>query len=208
MCDRVGPGCQANQTTDGSLIAGRRLAEVDWHHLRVSPATVRNDMAVLEEEGYIRQPHTSAGRVPTDRGYRLFVDKLSRIKPLSPAERRAIERTDERIALAGTANLTRGGILDFQGSIRPILEALEEEVVLLKLIGSAEPDPTVTREIIGDENEIEHLRGTSVVSTGYGPGRTIVGGLGVLGPTRMDYPATIATVSAVARYVGDILARN
>src|SRR3954470_4734979 len=67
-------------------------ALVERHNLRVSPATVRNDMAVLEEEGYIRQPHTSAGRVPTDRGYRLFVDKLSRIKPLSPAERRAVER--------------------------------------------------------------------------------------------------------------------
>src|SRR5512132_1855025 len=67
-------------------------ALVERHNLRVSPATVRNDMAVLEEEGYIRQPHTSAGRVPTDRGYRLFVDKLSTIKPLSPAERRAIER--------------------------------------------------------------------------------------------------------------------
>jgi heat-inducible transcriptional repressor len=314
-------------------------ALVERHQLRVSPATVRNDMAVLEEEGYIRQPHTSAGRVPTDRGYRLFVDKLSRIKPLSPAERRAIERflvgavdlddvvhrtvrllaqltrqvavvqypsltrsavrhlelvpisttrlmfvmitdtgrveqrlvelpgplaetevtrvrtainerlvsvrladappavqalvdeaepalrttmatlasvlletlverTDERIALAGTANLTRGGILDFQGSLRPILEALEEEVILLKLIGSAEPDPTITRVLIGDENEIEHLRATSVVSTGYGPGTTIVGGLGVLGPTRMDYPGTIATVSAVARYVGEILAQN
>jgi heat-inducible transcriptional repressor len=314
-------------------------ALVERHHLRVSPATVRNDMAVLEEEGYIRQPHTSAGRVPTDRGYRLFVDKLSRIKPLTPAERRAIERflvgvvdlddvvhrtvrllaqltrqvavvqypslsrssvrhielvpvsttrlmfvmiadtgrveqrlvempgpvpetdvmrmrsainekfvgarlsetpplvqnllddceptlrqplsalssvlletlverTDERIALAGTANLTRGGILDFQGSIRPILEALEEEVVLLKLIGSVETDPSVTRVLIGDENEIEDLRGTSVISTGYGPGRTIVGGLGVLGPTRMDYPGTIATVGAVARYVGDILAQS
>ena len=67
-------------------------ALVERHQLRVSAATVRNDMAVLEDEGYLRQPHTSAGRVPTDRGYRLFVDKLSRIKPLSPAERRAIER--------------------------------------------------------------------------------------------------------------------
>ena len=67
-------------------------ALVERHNLRVSPATVRNDMAVLEEEGYLRQPHTSAGRVPTDKGYRLFVDRLSRIKPLSPAERRAIER--------------------------------------------------------------------------------------------------------------------
>src|SRR3954447_5928528 len=66
-------------------------ALVERHQLGVSPATVRNDMAVLEEEGYIRQPHTSAGRVPTDAGYRLFVDRLSKVKPLSQAERRAIE---------------------------------------------------------------------------------------------------------------------
>jgi hypothetical protein len=48
-------------------------------------------MAVLEEQGYIAQPHTSAGRVPTDKGYRLFVDRLSQVKPLSSAERKAIE---------------------------------------------------------------------------------------------------------------------
>ena len=64
---------------------------VDRHNLDVSPATIRNDMAVLEEQGYIAQPHTSAGRVPTDKGYRLFVDRLSGVKPLSAAERRAIE---------------------------------------------------------------------------------------------------------------------
>jgi heat-inducible transcriptional repressor len=312
-------------------------ALVERHQLGVSPATVRNDMAVLEEEGYIQQPHTSAGRVPTDRGYRLFVDRLSRIKPLTPAERRAIERFlvgavdlddvvhrtvrllaqltrqvavvqypslarssvrhlelvpisttrlmlvmiadtgrveqrlvelpgpvqsddvidmrrlvndklggrrlsdtpplvqalveeaqpalrpamttlstvlletlverhEERVALAGTANLTRAGLLDFQGSLRPILEALEEEVILLKLIGEVEPSTLRVR--IGDENEFDNLRSTSVVSTGYGPGATIVAGLGVLGPTRMDYPGTIATVRAVARYVGDLLAQN
>jgi heat-inducible transcriptional repressor len=311
-------------------------ALVERHNLKVSSATVRNDMAVLEEEGYIRQPHTSAGRIPTDRGYRLFVDQLSRVKPLSPAERRAIERflvgavdlddvvhrsvrllaqltrqvaivqypslsrskvrhcelvplsttrlmivviadtgrveqrlvelpaataaddvaelrrrineklagrpltdtpplvevlldeapaplrpamtalstvlletlvdrSEERIALAGTANLARG-LLDFQGTLRPILEALEEEVVLLKLFG--ETEPSMTRVLIGDENEIEDLRSTSVVSTGYGPGTIVVGGMGVLGPTRMDYPGNIATVRAVARYVGDLLAQS
>src|SRR3954471_5166276 len=63
---------------------------VDRHQLGVSPATVRNDMAVLEDEGYITQPHTSAGRVPTDKGYRLFVDPLTTVKPMSQAERRAI----------------------------------------------------------------------------------------------------------------------
>jgi heat-inducible transcriptional repressor len=314
-------------------------ALVERHHLNVSPATVRNDMAVLEEEGYIRQPHTSAGRVPTDRGYRLFVDRLSRIKPLSAAERRAIERFmvgavdlddvvhrtvrllaqltqqvavvqypsltrsairhlelvpisttrlmlvvitdtgrveqrlvelpgptseddvsemrrlinsqlggrllsetprlvqtlvdevgptlqqpmaalgsvlletlverhDERIALAGTANLTRNGFADFPGSIRPVLEALEEEVVLLKLIGEVEGGNNSPRVRIGDEHEFVDLRSTSVISSGYGPGDTVVGGLGVVGPTRMDYPGTIATVRAVARYVGELLAQN
>jgi heat-inducible transcriptional repressor len=312
-------------------------ALVERHNLKVSPATVRNDMAVLEEEGYLRQPHTSAGRVPTDKGYRLFVDKLTRIKPLTPAERRAIERflagavdlddvvhrtvrllaqltrqvavvqypslsrsrvrhcelvpisttrlmvvlildtgrveqrqlelpgpvsaddvtylrqtinerlggrwltetptvvaalldstrpelraamtslatvlletlverSEERMLLAGTANLTRGGMLDFAGSLRPILEALEEEVIMLKLFGQVEQDEAMVR--IGDENEIEDLRSTSVVTTGYGPGTTVVGGMAVLGPTRMDYPGTIATVRAVARYVGDVMAHG
>src|SRR3954464_5043841 len=64
---------------------------VERHQLGVSPATVRNDMAALEDDGYIAQPHTSAGRVPTDKGYRLFVDRLSSVKPLSTAERRAID---------------------------------------------------------------------------------------------------------------------
>ena len=75
-------------------------ALVERYQLDVSPATVRNDMAVLEEEGYITQPHTSAGRIPTDKGYRLFVDRLAAVKPLSPPERRAIETF-----LAGAADV-------------------------------------------------------------------------------------------------------
>src|SRR5690625_7804233 len=67
-------------------------ALVERHSLGVSPATIRNDMAVLEDSGYIHQPHTSAGRVPTDKGYRLFVDQISTLKPLSSAERAAIQR--------------------------------------------------------------------------------------------------------------------
>src|SRR4051794_20464575 len=65
-------------------------ALVDRHSLGVSPATIRNDMAALEEEGLIAQPHTSAGRIPTDKGYRLFVDRLSSVKPLSAPEKKAI----------------------------------------------------------------------------------------------------------------------
>ena len=65
-----------------------------------------------------------------------------------------VERTEERIALAGTANLTRGGMLDFSGTIRPILEALEEEVILLKLFGQAEQGPHP-----GPDRRRERVRG-------------------------------------------------
>ena len=75
----------ASQEPVGSKILAQR------HSLGVSPATIRNDMAALEDAGLITQPHTSAGRIPTNRGYRLFVDKLATVKPLSPGERRAIE---------------------------------------------------------------------------------------------------------------------
>ena len=64
---------------------------VERHNLGVSSATVRNDMAVLEAEGYITQPHTSSGRVPTEKGLRLFVDGLLEIGELAPNERAAIE---------------------------------------------------------------------------------------------------------------------
>ena len=70
-------------------VGSKAIAE--RHGLGLSPATIRNEMAVLEDEGLITQPHTSAGRIPTDLGYRVFVDKLATVKPLSPAERRAIE---------------------------------------------------------------------------------------------------------------------
>ena len=64
---------------------------VDRHAFGVSAATIRNDMALLEEEQLITAPHTSSGRVPTDKGYRLFVDHLAEIRPLTPAQRQAIE---------------------------------------------------------------------------------------------------------------------
>ncbi|HET8599584.1 MAG TPA: heat-inducible transcriptional repressor HrcA [Segeticoccus sp.] len=313
---------------------------LERHQLGVSAATVRNDMAALEEEGLISAPHTSAGRIPTDAGYRMFVDRLSSIKPLSRAERAAIaqflegavdlddivERTvrllaslthqvavmqypsltrsqvrhielvplgpqrlmlvlivgtgrveqrvldtedlvadlttprgeqvvsdlrgrlngeaagrmlteaaerlqslpeqfdpesrelarrvvqalddalveerEERVVLAGTANLARVGP-DFALSIGPVLEALEEHVVLLKLLGHIRGADDSVVVSIGAENPHVGLRSASVVSTGYGSGR--LAGLGVLGPTRMDYPTTMAAVRAVAHYVSDIL---
>ena len=310
-------------------------ALVERHALGVSPATIRNEMAALEEEGYIAQPHTSAGRIPTDKGYRLFVDRLSAVKPLTSAEQRAIhsfldgsvdlddvvdrtvrllaqltrqvavvqypslsrskvrhvellaltpsrimivlittngrveqrvvdcpgpvnesllgdlrsrlnatvttvpavrgpggprraeprvrrrgpppvaaivstlletlaERREERVALGGTANLTRFSS-DFPGMVVPVLEALEEQVVLLRLLGEAS-DPTELTVRIGHENQGAEFAAASVVSVGYGEGDTAVAKLGILGPTRMDYPSTMGAVRAVARYVGRILA--
>ncbi|MEY4554786.1 MAG: hypothetical protein RL197_1213, partial [Actinomycetota bacterium] len=66
-------------------------ALLERHGFGVSSATIRNDMSILEEEGLIHAPHTSAGRVPTDSGYRLFVDRLNELKQLSSAERHAME---------------------------------------------------------------------------------------------------------------------
>ncbi len=314
-------------------------ALLERHHLGVSAATVRNDMAALEEEGLIAAPHTSAGRIPTDAGYRLFVDRLSAVKPMSGAEQRAIgqflqgavdlddvvdrtvrllasltrqvavvqypslsrssvrhvelvpigparllvvlitttgrveqrlievavdlltpegekamvtlrsevnqaiggrtlaeasaelaavpdriepdlrelvrsivtalqdslvEEREERVVLAGTANLARVGP-DFTMSLGPVLEALEEHVVLLKLLGTVAEQGDAVAVRIGHENPFAGLHTTSMVTSGYGAGSDLVAGLGVVGPTRMDYPTTMAAVRAVATYVSRIL---
>jgi heat-inducible transcriptional repressor len=310
---------------------------VERHSLGVSPATIRNDMAALEDEGLIAQPHTSAGRVPTDQGYRVFVDRLSQVKPMSAAERKAItsfldgavdlddvmarsvrllaqltrqvaliqypsltrstvrhielvsltptrvllvliadtgrveqrvidtgavlddellgrlrarllervvgqrlvdvadrvgdladsfaageaaavravvatlletvvERHEERVMLAGTANLAAYGE-DWGGSVRPVLEALEEQMILLRLLGESRATDALTVRI-GHENAVESLSGTSVVTVGYARGDEVVAQLGVVGPTRMDYPSTMGSVRAVARYLGRILTEN
>src|SRR5438477_5351440 len=63
--------------------------------LGVSPATIRNTMSDLEEKGYLFHPHTSAGRVPTDIAYRVYVDSLMRVPPLGHAER---DRLAEQLA--------------------------------------------------------------------------------------------------------------
>src|SRR5690554_3963153 len=66
-------------------------AIVERHGFGVSSATIRNDMAALEDDGLIAAPHTSSGRIPTDKGYRAFVDQISALRPLSSAQRHAIE---------------------------------------------------------------------------------------------------------------------
>jgi len=113
----------------------------------------------------------------------------------------AMERPEEKVVLAGTANLARFSE-DFTTHMHPVLEALEEQVVLLRLLGDAGENVQVR---IGTEQIERNLRSTSLVTVGYGATDTPLGALGVLGPTRMDYAGSIAAVSAVARYVGRYL---
>lgn len=114
-----------------------------------------------------------------------------------------VTQSEERVVVGGTANLARVGE-DFAVTAGPVLEALEEHVVLLRLFGEASTTDALTVRI-GAENSVEELRGASVVSAGYGIGDQAVAQLGVLGPTRMDYANSMAAVRAVARYVGHIL---
>lgn len=84
------------QPVPSDLIARKYEAEL-------SPATVRNEMAALEEAGLIAQPHTSAGRVPTDRGYRFFVEQLMQEeRELAPAERRTLRQQFNQLVALGT----------------------------------------------------------------------------------------------------------
>lgn len=114
----------------------------------------------------------------------------------------AMERAEEKVVLAGTANLARFRE-DFSSTIHPVLEALEEQVVLLRLLGDA--NETVKVRIGGEQSE-SNLRETSLVTVGYGAESSASGALGILGPTRMDYAGSMAAVSAVARYVGRYIA--
>ena len=207
-------------------VGSKAIAE--RHGLGVSPATIRNEMAALEHDGLITQPHTSAGRIPTNSGYRVFVDRIAEVKPLSNPERRAIESfmsgasdledvmnrtgkllaqitkqvavvqmpSQDRVVLSGTANLALSNH-DEADVLHPILEALEEQVVLLRLLSDTSPTVNVR---IGDEQPSVGLRSTSVVTMGYGQGA-----IGILGPTRMDYASSMAAVHAVARYIGRFL---
>jgi heat-inducible transcriptional repressor len=113
-----------------------------------------------------------------------------------------VEPTSDRIVMGGTANLSQQTV-DFP-AIRPVLEALEEQVVLLRLLDQSVSSSKVLVRI-GNETQHEGLASASVVTTGYGLHGSTVGAVGVLGPRRMDYGHTMARVAAVARYVGNLL---
>ena len=92
---------------DGQPVGSRALSK--FSGMELSPASIRNVMADLEEMGYIASPHTSAGRIPTPRGYRLFVDTLLTIQPLEQVDRKHLEENirpdDPRQAVAAASQL-------------------------------------------------------------------------------------------------------
>lgn len=92
----------------GEPVASQPL--LSRHELDCSPATVRSVMGDLEALGFLEKPHASSGRIPTQRGYRLYVDTLLKVRPPSPADRDRIERlaqgaADVSTLLEGTADL-------------------------------------------------------------------------------------------------------
>src|SRR5699024_9782224 len=97
-------------------------ALVERHNLGVSSATVRNDMAELEDEGLIAAPHTSSGRIPTDKGYRYFVDRISEVRPLSIAEKRAVQRLLDN----------SDGIDDMMAATVQVLSQLTRQVAVIQ----------------------------------------------------------------------------
>lgn len=94
---------------------------VSKHHFNVSPATIRNEMADLEELGYLEQPHTSAGRIPSDKGYREYVDSLLRIEELT-------EEEEEKIRL-----IMRDSLDELTGLIRKASNILSEKTGYVSL---------------------------------------------------------------------------
>lgn len=110
---------------EGQPVGSKSLAERSL--IGVSPATVRNVMAELEEQGYIHSPHTSAGRIPTAKGYRFFVDTLLATQPLAYIEKVALELNAQNNLQDLVANTSRllSGITQLTGLVTvPALERL------------------------------------------------------------------------------------
>jgi heat-inducible transcriptional repressor len=100
---------------DGEPVGSRALAR--FSGLDLSPASIRNIMADLEEMGYIASPHTSAGRIPTPRGYRLFVDTLLTVKPLEISQLEGQLQVDNTQRLVASASHLLSDLTRFAGVV-------------------------------------------------------------------------------------------
>ena len=115
-------------------------------------------------------------------------------------------RGADRLVIAGASNLVRTES-DFRGSVMPVLEAIEEQVTLLRLFGEMSIDERDVAASIGREHS-GSLEEASVVAGGYGPAGTDIARVGIIGPTRMDYANNMAAVRAVARYLSRLLSED
>ncbi len=222
------------------------MALVERFRLNVSTATVRNELAALEQLGLLTHPHTSAGRVPTDLGYRYFIESLMPETDLRPEERVTVSHqfrqasadAAERLRLAAStlARLTAEAALatldrapeperatwtreihydgidqilqqpefEERGRVREVVSLLSDRTRLAQLLPPSleEGDVAVT---IGSEHRAEPLRPFAFVVGRYGRPDSAAGYVGVVGPTRMDYPRTIAAVRVVGQLMSDLV---
>lgn len=221
-----------NEYISSAIPVGSRTL-TERYGLGVSPATVRNELAGLEHEGYVVSPHTSAGRVPTDSGYRMFVNGIMLRG----------QTADDRDMVAGITACLEGDTDDvfqsvcsvlaritccfafatgphrryyFQGIERLLLQpefqlaeavrpviAVVEDGRVLKGLFSGLEDGHVAVRI-GHENADEAFDKVSIVAQAYAS-HDVSGFVAVMGPTRMDYASAIPAVGAATRILDEVL---
>ncbi|MEW6610299.1 MAG: hypothetical protein AB1352_01555 [Patescibacteria group bacterium] len=195
------------------------------YEMAVSPATIRNDMVILEEEGYLRQPHISAGRVPTERAYRYWIEH-SEVKPVERHERTMYERlwadVDEVVRFKSLARALSDeaenavvialGEDDFYYTglsalfAQPEFEEQGYTVSLAKVIdhldqilGELVKEREGPQTLLGSDNPFGNACG--FVGTTYVRKPRQRGCIGILGPLRMHYPRNIARMRFIAELI-------
>lgn len=200
---------------------------------KVSSATIRNEMVVLEKLGYIEQPHTSAGRIPTDKGYRLYVNEVQ-AEQGRPVESRNSRALDTRITSAGEADqairsavkslveithnvglATIGGSLYVRGFAnlfaQPEFMAQDNVQQVARLLDNLEPwlreaAPNQPLNVfIGHENPIGKSSQSSLIISRYRSPYSDNSYIGVLGPTRQDYKNVMGLVAHAGRVLEEEL---
>ncbi len=200
----------------------------------VSPATIRNEMAILEQLGYIKQPHTSAGRVPSDKGYRFYVNSLgeqeSRVGQL-PRSTRAMETRVQSAGGSGFAiksavdslvelthnlglatigdQLYISGLTNLFGQPEFLRGDTVQEVA--SLLDNLEPwlqeaAPSEPLSVyIGRENPIGKASGCSLIIARFSSPYSDRSYIGVLGPTRQNYREVMNLVRQAGRQLEAVL---
>ena len=197
----------------------------------VSPATMRSEMAKLEEMGYLRQPHTSAGRVPTDKGYRLYVNSIAETnlarKP-SHSDERYTKVIKARVVGGGRADLAIRAAVDSlvelthnlglatigtqlylsgMGNLFAQPEFLDGEHVraVANLLDNLEPWLREATPNIGSENDIGRDSDTSLIISKFRSPFSDSSYIGVLGPTRQSYAKVMRLVAQTGSLLEHIL---